>query len=202
MNPANPRLRPAGGGWIEVIVGGMFSGKSEELIRRLRRVRIARQSVEVFKPSIDRRFSDSDIVSHDENRIESRSVPDVASIREILSPETQVIGIDEAQFLGPGIVQLCIDLANNGKRVIVAGLDMDYRGDPFEPMPQLMAVAEEVTKTHAVCVVCGAPASHSQRIVAGEQRVMVGAAEIYEPRCRMHFEFPQGQGGKDDSRTE
>ncbi|MCP4546218.1 MAG: thymidine kinase [bacterium] len=190
MNPATPRLRPVHAGWIEVITGGMFSGKSEELIRRLRRACIARQSVQAFKPSIDDRYSETEIVSHDENRIESTPVANSEALRELLDPETQVIGIDEAQFLGPGVVQLCIELARKGKRVIVAGLDMDFRGEPFEPMPRLMAVAEEVTKTHAVCVVCGAPALHSQRIVEGDERVMVGALEVYEPRCRDHFTPP------------
>lgn len=190
MNPANPRLRPVHVGWIEVIAGGMFSGKSEELIRRLRRARIARQAVQTFKPRMDERYSSDDIVSHDENRIESTPVADAAEIRRCLKPETQVLGIDEAQFMGPGLVPLCIELAAAGKRVIVAGLDMDYRGEPFDPVPQLMAVAEEVTKTHAVCLICGAPASHSQRIVAGTELVLVGAAEKYEPRCREHFEPP------------
>ncbi len=190
MNPATPRLRPAQAGWIEVIAGGMFSGKSEELIRRLRRARIAKQEVQAFKPRLDDRFSEGDIVSHDENRIDSCAVSDAAELRGRLATDTQVIGIDEAQFLGAGLVGLCVELAAAGKRVIVAGLDMDYRGEPFEPVPQLMAVAEEVTKTHAVCLVCGAPATHSQRIVAGSERVMVGASETYEPRCREHFEPP------------
>lgn len=190
MNSATPRLRPAHAGWIEVIAGGMFSGKSEELIRRLRRARIARQAVQAFKPSIDDRYDAGAIVSHDATSIESTPVADVAALRRALAPETQVIGIDEAQFLGPAVVALCVELARTGKRVIVAGLDMDYRGEPFEPVPQLMAVAEEVTKTHAVCLVCGAPASHSQRIVADEGRVLVGASEAYEPRCRDCFEAP------------
>ncbi len=190
MNPATPRLRPPHAGWIEVIAGGMFSGKSEELIRRLRRARIARQSVQTFKPAIDRRYDDAEIVSHDENRIDSTPVGDVAELRRALDPETQVVGIDEAQFLGAELVPLCVELAREGKRVIVAGLDMDFRGAPFDPVPQLMAVAEEVTKAHAVCVGCGAPASHSQRIVAATGRVLVGAAEAYEPRCRDCFEPP------------
>ena len=190
MNPATPRLRPPHAGWIEVIAGGMFSGKSEELIRRLRRARIARQSVQTFKPAIDQRYADAEIVSHDENRIDSTPVGDVAELRRALDPETQVVGIDEAQFLGPQLVPLCVELARQGKRVIVAGLDMDFRGEPFDPVPQLMAVAEEVTKAHAVCVVCGAPASHSQRIVAATGRVLVGASEAYEPRCRDCFDSP------------
>jgi len=183
-------MRAAHSGWIEVIAGGMFSGKSEELIRRLRRARIARQSVQAFKPRLDDRFGEDDIVSHDENRIDCTPVADAEEIRQLLEAETQVLGLDEAQFLGPGIVSLCVELARRGLRVIVAGLDMDYRGEPFEPMPQLMAVAEEVTKIQAVCLVCGAPASHSQRMVPGDARVMVGAGESYEPRCREHFEPP------------
>ncbi len=190
MSPVTPRLRPPQSGWIEVITGGMFSGKSEELIRRLRRAKIARQNVQAFKPAIDDRYSANEIVSHDANRIDSIPVSDVAELREQLSPETQVLGIDEAQFLGDAVVPLCIEMATMGVRVIVAGLDMDFRGAPFDPVPQLMAVAEEVTKTHAVCVVCGGPASHSQRIVAGGELVMVGAAQVYEPRCRSHFEQP------------
>jgi len=194
MNPATPRLRATDAGWIEVIAGGMFSGKSEELIRRLRRARIARQKVQAFHPALDRRYSESEIVSHDARRIPSTAVADVEDLRRALDPDTLVVGIDEVQFLGPGLVAFCVELAAAGRRVIVAGLDMDYRGEPFEPVPQLMAVAEEVTKAHAVCVVCGAPASYSQRIVAGDERVMVGAAETYEPRCRAHFERPAPRG--------
>jgi len=194
MNPASPRMRPSLAGWVEVITGGMFSGKSEELIRRLRRARIARQRVQAFKPSMDNRFSDKEIVSHDRSRVDSLPVDDVEGMRRALSADTQVIGIDEAQFLGAGLVEFCEEMADSGKRVIVAGLDMDYRGTPFEPMPQLLSVAEEITKTHAVCLVCGAPASYSQRIVEGGERVMVGAEEVYEPRCREHFQRP----GRDD----
>jgi thymidine kinase len=193
MNPATPRLRPPHAGWIEVIAGGMFSGKSEELIRRLRRARIARQAVQVFKPSLDTRYADAEIVSHDATRIDSTPVADIDELRRALRDETQVVGIDEAQFLGAPIVPLCVELAQAGKRVIVAGLDMDYRGEPFEPVPQLMAVAEEVTKAHAVCLVCGAPASHSQRIVEVADRVLVGAADAYEPRCRDCFEPPDAE---------
>ncbi|MBM4118309.1 thymidine kinase [bacterium] len=195
MSPAHPRLRSLHAGWIEVIAGGMFSGKSEELIRRLRRAAIARQSVQAFKPSLDDRYDAAAIVSHDERRVASTPVADVAALRRALAPDTQVVGIDEAQFLGPELVPLCVELARRGKRVIVAGLDMDYCGEPFEPIPQLMAVAEEVTKTHAVCLVCGAPASHSQRIAAGSGRVLVGAAEAYEPRCRDCFEPPAAAVG-------
>jgi len=190
MSAAHPRMRALHAGWIEVIAGGMFSGKSEELIRRLRRAAIARQAVQAFKPAIDDRYEPDAIVSHDERRVPSTPVADVAALRRALAPTTQVVGIDEAQFLGPELVPLAVELAKQGKRVIIAGLDMDYRGEPFEPIPQLMAVAEEVTKTHAVCLVCGAPASHSQRIAGGNGRVLVGAGEAYEPRCRDCFEQP------------
>jgi thymidine kinase len=169
----------------------MFSGKSEELIRRLRRAKIARQRVQIFKPGIDDRYSETEIVSHDRSRVESEGVDDVLSMRRALLPDTQVIGIDEAQFLGRGLVEFCVEMADRGRRVIVAGLDMDYRGEPFEPMPQLLSVAEEITKTHAVCLVCGAAALFSQRIVEGGERVMVGAEEVYEPRCREHFQRPE-----------
>jgi thymidine kinase len=184
-------MRPAQAGWIEVIAGGMFSGKSEELIRRLRRAKIARQKVQAFKPKVDDRFSKSEIVTHDQNRIDSIPVADVPQMIAQLDEDTQVIGIDEAQFLGEGLAELCVELANRGKRVIVAGLDMDFRGRPFEPIPQLLAMAEEITKTHAVCLICGAPAAYSQRLVEGEERVLVGAGSIYEPRCRDHFEAPE-----------
>ncbi len=193
MNPASPRMRPSHTGWIEVITGGMFSGKSEELIRRLRRARIARQRVQAFKPSIDDRYSGNEIVSHDRSRVDSEPVDDLPALRRALHSDTQVIGIDEAQFLGSGLVEFCVEMAGQGRRVIVAGLDMDYRGEPFEPMPNLLSVAEEITKTHAVCLVCGAPALFSQRIVEGGERVMVGAEEVYEPRCREHFTRPSGE---------
>jgi len=193
MNPATPRMRPAQSGWIEVITGGMFSGKSEELIRRLRRARIARQQVQAFKPALDDRYSSDEIVSHDQNRVESRPVASMKELRAALDEDTQVIGIDEAQFLGEGLVDFCREMADRGRRVIVAGLDMDFRGEPFEPIPQLLSVAEEITKTHAVCLVCGAPALYSQRIVEGSERVMVGAEHVYEPRCREHFEPPSGE---------
>jgi thymidine kinase len=174
-------------GWIEVICGSMFSGKTEELIRRLRRARIARQTVEVFKPALDERYSEGEVVSHDENTIETTPV-DAASQILLMAGEADVIGVDEAQFFDTELVGVCQELAADGRRVVVAGLDTDYRADPFDPIPQLMAVAEHVTKLHAVCVVCGAPANHSQRIVPGEERVLVGATEAYEPRCRQCFE--------------
>ena len=179
-------LTPASG-WIEVICGSMYSGKTEELIRRLRRAQIARQRVEIFKPVIDARYAADQIVSHSLQSIPSRTVKDA---RDILgyADEAQVIGIDEAQFLGPELPAVCERLANAGKRVIVAGLDQDYLGKPFDPMPELLAIAEYITKTLAICVVCGAPANRTYRTaqdVAG--RVVVGGAELYEARCRRCF---------------
>ena len=178
----------AGSGWIEVIVGSMYSGKTEELIRRLRRAQIARQRVEIFKPAIDDRYARDQIVSHSEARIPSRSI---RRADEILgwAHEAQVIGIDEGQFLGPGLIDVCERLARLGKRVIVAGLDQDYRGQPFEPMPQLLAVAEYITKTLAICMVCGAPANRTYRKVARGGRVVVGGPDIYEARCRRCFDL-------------
>jgi thymidine kinase len=175
-------------GWIEVIVGSMYSGKTEELIRRLRRAQIARQRVEIFKPAIDNRYGRDQIVSHSELRIPSRAVK---SARDVLryAHEAQVIGIDEGQFLGPDLVKVCERLARRGKRVIVAGLDQDYRGRPFEPMPQLLAVAEYITKTLAICVVCGGPANRSFRKTRRTGRVLVGGTEVYEARCRRCFEL-------------
>jgi thymidine kinase len=177
-----------GTGSIEVIVGSMYSGKTEELIRRLRRAQIARQRVEIFKPAIDDRYARDAIVSHSELRIPSRSVKNA---KEILkhAHEAQVIGIDEGQFLGAGLVDVCEKLAGMGKRVIVAGLDQDYRARPFEPMPQLLAIAEYITKTLAICVVCGAPANRTYRKVQRGGRVVVGGAEIYEARCRRCYDL-------------
>jgi len=178
----------AGSGWIEVIVGSMYSGKTEELIRRLRRAQIARQRVEIFKPAIDNRYAKDQIVSHSELKIPSRAVK---SAEDVLrwAHEAQVIGIDEGQFLGPGLLAVVETLARQGKRVIVAGLDQDYMGKPFEPMPQLLAVAEYITKTLAICMVCGAPANRTYRKVARGGRVVVGGAEIYEARCRRCFDL-------------
>ncbi|HOI09728.1 MAG TPA: thymidine kinase [Myxococcota bacterium] len=173
---------------LEVICGPMFSGKSEELIRRLRRARIARQRVQVFKPRIDDRYAADRIVSHSEQSLEALVVRDVEDIRKRLDDRTEVIGIDEVQFFDRTIVDLCERQANMGRRVIVAGLDLDYRGVPFDPVPQLMAIAEYVTKTLAVCHRCGAPASRTQRIVASEERIVVGALDAYEARCRRCFE--------------
>ncbi len=170
-------------GRIEVICGSMFSGKTEELIRRLKRARIARQRVEIFKPSIDTRYSDDDVVSHDSNAVASTPVDSARSIL-LLSSEAEVIGIDEAQFFDESLVEVCTQLADSGKRVIVAGLDMDFQGVPFGPMPALCAVAEEVTKVHAICVRCGNLAYVSHRIVADKERVLLGEQNQYEPLCR------------------
>jgi thymidine kinase len=174
-------------GWIEVIAGSMFSGKSEELIRRLRRAKIARLKVQVFKPEIDLRFSRDHIVSHSEMRYESRVARNAAEILAQVEPDTQVVGIDEGQFFDNDLVAVANALAERGLRVIVAGLDQDYTGRPFGPMPQLLAVAEYITKTHAICVRCGQPANYSQRIVEVEGQVVVGAADAYEARCRRCF---------------
>ncbi len=170
-------------GRIEVICGSMFSGKTEELIRRLRRAKIARQRVEIYKPSIDTRYSEADVVSHDATSIPSTPVEAAASIL-LLANEAEVVGIDEAQFFDEGLVEVCNTLANQGKRVIVAGLDMDYKGVPFGPIPALCAIAEDVTKVHAICVRCGALAHLSHRTVADGRRVLLGEQEEYEPLCR------------------
>ncbi len=175
-------------GWIEVIVGPMFSGKSEELIRRLRRAEIGKQRVQIFKPVIDQRYSKNGIVSHSGLEIPSALVTTGAEILEKVAPRTEVVGIDEAQFLGEGIVGVCARLAELGKRVIVAGLDTDFMGRPFEPMPRLLAVAEEITKLLAICMQCGNPAVHTQRIVASDELIVVGASGMYEARCRRCFE--------------
>ena len=174
-------------GWIEVIAGSMFSGKSEELIRRLRRAKIARQKVQVFKPDIDSRFSESHIVSHSEMRHESSNIRSAAEIRAKIEPGTEVVGIDEGQFFDEELVNVANELARRGIRVIIAGLDQDYTGKPFEPMPQLLAIAEYITKTHAICMKCGQPANYSQRTFESEERVAVGAADKYEARCRACF---------------
>ena len=174
-------------GWIEVIAGSMFSGKSEELIRRLRRARIARLKVQVFKPDIDDRYSKEHIVSHSEMRHESRPVRTAAEVRALVEPETEVVGIDEGQFFDNDLIDVVNELAGRGVRVIIAGLDQDYTGRPFEPMPQLLAVAEYITKTHAICVRCGQAANYSQRIVPVEGQVVVGASDAYEARCRRCF---------------
>jgi thymidine kinase len=175
-------------GWIEVITGSMFSGKSEELIRRLRRAQIARQKVQIFKPVFDDRFSPAEIVSHSEMRIQSVNIGSSAELLRQIADDTEVIGIDEGQFFDNDLPAACVELANRGKRVLVAGLDTDYLGRPFEPMPFLMAIAEYVTKTHAICMVCGNPASHTQRLVASDERMLLGATGTYEARCRRCFD--------------
>lgn len=177
-------------GWIEVITGSMFSGKTEELIRRLRRAQIARQKVAIFKPQIDERYSADHIVSHNEQKIPSMSVKNAWEILE-KSQDAKVVAIDEGQFFGPELVEVCEKLAYQGKRVIVAGLDQDYRGQPFEPMPQVLAIAESITKTLAICVKCGNPANRTQRITKDRDRVLVGAKNIYEARCRICYEPPE-----------
>ena len=191
--------RAPGSGWLEVIVGSMYSGKTEELIRRLRRAQIARQRVEIFKPAIDDRYAADAIVSHSELRIPSRAVKTAADVLRH-AHEAEVIGIDEGQFLGPDLVKVCEKLAKKGKRVIVAGLDQDYRGVPFEPMPQLLAIAEYITKTLAICVVCGAPANRTYRKVKRGGRVVVGGADLYEARCRRCFELGSRVSPPDDTR--
>jgi thymidine kinase len=175
-------------GWIEVIVGSMFSGKSEELIRRLRRAQIARQKVQIFKPVIDTRYADDHIVSHSEMRIPSVAVASASELLDRVEPDTEVVGIDEGQFFDQELPSVCNELANRGKRVIVAGLDQDYLGKPFEPMPQLLAIGEYITKTLAICMVCGNPANHTQRLVPGGSRVLLGAQGTYEARCRACFD--------------
>ena len=170
-------------GRIEVICGSMFSGKTEELIRRLRRAKFARQKVEIFKPAIDVRYSEEDVVSHDQNHIPSTPLDSSASIL-LLSSAIAVVGIDEAQFFDMGLVDVCNELANRGVRVIIAGLDMDFKGIPFGPMPALCAIADDVTKVHAICVKCGNLAYVSHRLVDNDRRVLLGETQEYEPLCR------------------
>jgi thymidine kinase len=183
-------------GSIEVICGSMFSGKTEELIRRLRRAQIARQTIQVFKPAIDVRYTDKAIASH--NGLQENAIPvrDSVELQERVNPEADVIAIDEVQFFDEGIIALCNDLADEGKRIICAGLDMDFRGEPFGPIPQLLSVAERVDKLQAICVICGAAASRTQRLIEGQPAhyddpvVLVGASEVYEARCRAHHQVP------------
>ena len=170
-------------GRIEVVCGSMFSGKTEELIRRLRRAQFARQKVEIFKPAIDVRYSEEDVVSHDKTHIPSTPIDSSASIL-LLSSDIDVVGIDEAQFLDMGLPDVCNELANRGVRVIIAGLDMDFRGVPFGPMPALCAIADDVTKVHAICVKCGSLAYVSHRTIADDRRVLLGETQEYEPLCR------------------
>ncbi|PJA95997.1 MAG: thymidine kinase [Ignavibacteriales bacterium CG_4_9_14_3_um_filter_34_10] len=176
-------------GWMEVIAGCMFSGKTEELIRRLRRAQIAKLNVKIFKPEIDNRFSSDNIVSHSEQSLPSVIIKDASEIL-INSKDANVIGIDEAQFFDSNLIDICDELINHGKRVIVAGLDMDYKGIPFEPIPHLLARAEYITKTLAICMVCGNPANMTQRKIHSEDRVLVGASDSYEARCRTHHYIP------------
>ena len=182
-NPVTPN---APYGWIEVICGSMFSGKTEELIRRLKRAKIAKQRVEIFKPLIDTRYDETMVVSHDDNQIHSTPVPAAANIR-LLADGCDVVGIDEAQFFDDEIVAVCNDLANKGIRVVVAGLDMDFKGNPFGPMPNLMATAEYVTKVHAICKRTGNLANYSHRIANGESLVLLGENQEYEPLSRAAF---------------
>lgn len=186
------------GGWIEVVCGSMFSGKSEELIRRIRRSQFAKQKIAVFKPEIDDRYSEEAIVSHDGATVIAHPVSNSQEILEYITDDYDVIAIDEAQFFDEGIVDVVMKLANSGFRVIAAGLDQDFRGEPFGPMPSLMAIAEHVTKLQAVCTVCGSPSSRTQRLINGtpagydDPIILVGASEAYEPRCRTHHEVPNG----------
>jgi thymidine kinase len=166
----------------------MFSGKSEELIRRLRRATIARRKVQVFKPAIDNRYSESEIVSHGDTRMGSESVEGAREILGRIDPRTRVVGVDEANFFGDELVSVATQLADAGKQVIIAGLDTDFKGRPFSPMPDLLAIAESITKMSAICVQCGAPAKHTQRLIGSEDLIVVGAADAYEARCRRCFE--------------
>ena len=181
------RHEPKDVGWIEVICGSMFSGKTEELIRRARRAQYARQKVQLFKPALDTRFESHSIASHDERSLECTPLRRLADVHRHLDPETRVVGLDEAQFFGKSLVRVCEGLADRGLRVIVAALDQDYRGRPFGAVPQLLCVAEYVTKSLAICVRCGNPANRSQRLSGSAATVQVGAGESYEPRCRACF---------------
>jgi thymidine kinase len=183
-----PNAPRSGAGWLEVITGSMFSGKSEELIRRVRRAQIARQKVQLFKPGVDDRYAGDHIVSHSDMKMPSEVVRTSREILERVEADTEVVAIDEGQFFDAAIVEVAGRLADRGVRVIVAGLDQDYLGRPFEPMPQLLAVAEYVDKTLAICMRCGAPANRSQRLVQSTDRVVVGGSDQYEARCRRCFE--------------
>ena len=180
--------KSANRGWIEVITGSMFSGKSEELIRRVRRAEIARQRVQVFKPQLDTRFAEDFVVSHSDIRFKAENVGSARQLLDAVRPDTEVVAVDEGQFFDAELPMILSTLADQGKRVIVAGLDQDYLGKPFEPMPQLLAIAEYITKTLAICMVCGNPANHTQRLVASKDRVLLGAGGMYEARCRHCFD--------------
>ena len=177
-------------GWLEVICGPMFSGKSEELIKRLRRAQIARRKVQIFKHGIDARYDATSIVSHSQQSLSGIAVTDVRDILELVDDRTELVAIDEGQFFTDDIIEVTNKLANQGKRVIVAGLDLDYLGKPFGPMPQLMCCAEYVSKQLAICMTCGDPANFTQRLTASTDQIVVGATETYEARCRQHFEPP------------
>lgn len=183
-------------GWVEVICGSMFSGKSEELIRRVRRAHYGKLKVQVFKPAMDNRYSDEAVVSHNGTSVIAKPVPTSKDILEETLPETDIVGIDEVQFFDEGVAEVVQELADRGYRVITAGLDQDFRGEPFGPMPKLMAHAENVTKLQAICLVCGSPASRTQRLINGKPAsyddpiILVGASESYEPRCRHCHEVP------------
>ena len=183
-------------GWIEVVCGSMFSGKSEELIRRLRRAQIARKKVQIFKPKFDSRFGEDEIISHSEMRIPSTDVGSSAELLRMVDDNTEVVGIDEGQFFDAELPAVCNTLASRGTRVIVAGLDQDYLGKPFEPMPQLLAIAEYITKTLAICMVCGNPANHTKRLVVSSDRLLLGAQGTYEARCRRCFDPTLSSGGE------
>lgn len=182
-------------GCIEVICGSMFSGKTEELIRRLKRARFANQKIAIFKPSLDTRYSEVQVVSHDAHALTSTPISDAAKMLEI-DPDVQVVGVDEAQFFGDNIVEVCQKLADRGVRVIIAGLDTDYLGKPFGPMPALMAVAEDVQKVHAICVKCGSLANHSHRLSKNKDLVVLGEQDIYEPLCRSCYNEAMRNEGK------
>ena len=188
-------------GRIEVICGSMFSGKTEELIRRLKRAKFARQHVEIFKPSIDTRYSEVDVISHDSNAIASTPIESSGSIL-LLSSDKDVIGIDEAQFLDGGLIDVCNRLANQGVRVIVAGLDMDYKGIPFGPIPALCAIADEVTKMHAICVKCGRLAYLSHRLSKSDKRVLLGEQDKYEPLCRTCYQRAMKEAEESEKRED
>ncbi len=194
------RLHPKTG-WIEAICGSMFSGKSEELIRRLRRAELARQRVQIFKPGLDDRFAEDHIVSHSQMRLRSITVADSQELLARVDDRAEVVGIDEVQFFDHGIVNACTRLANLGKRVLVAGLDLDYRGRPFEPVPQILAIAEYVSKQLAICMVCGGPANHTQRLTESHERIEIGAQGMYEARCRYCFEPPREESQLESPET-
>jgi thymidine kinase len=190
-----PNVNKSKSGWIEVVCGSMFSGKTEELIRRLKRAKIANLKVEIFKPIIDTRYHETQVVSHDSNTIMSTPVSSSQNIL-LLSSDVEVVGIDEAQFFDDGLPDVCEQLAKNGVRVIIAGLDMDFLGRPFGPIPSLLAKAEYITKVHAICVRCGALANHSYRLIESDTKVLLGEKETYEPRCRECFNTGMEQQSK------